>query len=144
MDKISASKIMNGTYGSVWINGEYLADIDSFEAKINIDYEDVNMAGSLSTHKKMIGWSGEGTISLKKIYSRGSSLIGKSLKDGICPTFTVIAKLADPNAFGAERVALKEVTFSELMLVKFEQKTKGTEELPFSFAEYELIDLVEA
>lgn len=143
MAKVKSNNIINGTFGAVWLDGEKLADVDSFEAKITINYEDVNMAEDLATHKKMTGWSGEGTLTLKKVYSTGASLLGEKLKEGTMPTFTIVGKLADPDAYGSERVALSEVTFNEFILMKFEQKSLGTEELPFAFADFDLIDLIE-
>jgi len=144
MSKLKSNKTINGTFGSVWVNGEKWLDVEEFEAKVSIDYEDVNMAEDLATHKKMSGWTGEGTIKVKKVYSRGSGLLAKAVKTGELPDISIVGKLADPDAFGAERVAINEVTFNEFMLLQFAQKTIGSEELPFSFADYEPIDLISA
>lgn len=142
MKKVKSNKIINGTYGSAWVNGEKWTDIDSLEAKVTVNYEDVNMAGDPATHKKMTGWTGEGSLVVKKVYSRGASIMAKAVKSGKIPDVTIVSKIADPDAFGSERVAIKEVTFNEFMLSKFEQKTLGTEELPFAFADYDPIDLI--
>ncbi|PEB56242.1 terminase [Bacillus pseudomycoides] len=144
MGKLKGNKQINGTFGSVWVNGEKWLDVESFEAKVTIDYEDVNMAEDLATHKKMIGWTGEGSMTVKKVYSRGANLLAKSVKEGIVPEVGIVGKLADPDAFGAERVAINDVTFNEFMLLQFEQKTLGTEELSFNFADYDPIDLISA
>lgn len=144
MRKIRSNRQINGTFGSVWVNNEKWLDVDSFEAKININLEEVNMAEDLATHQKMTGWAGEGSMTVKKVYSRGSNLLAKAVKSGVLPDINIVGKLADPDAFGSERVAINEVTFSEFMLMKFEQKTLGTEELPFKFADYDLIDLITA
>lgn len=144
MPKLKANKQINGTFGSVWVNGELWLDVESFEAKVTINYEDVNMALDLATHKKMTGWSGEGTMTVKKVYSRGSILMAKAVKNGQVPDISLTGKLADPDAYGAERVQLNEVTINEFMLMKFEQKTLGTEELPFNFADFQDIDLISA
>lgn len=141
--KIDSNKIINGTFGAVWLDGEKLADVDSFDAKVTINYEDVNMAENLATHKKSMGWSGEGSLVLKKVYSTGASKISVLLKEGKTPIFKIVAKLADPEAYGSERIAISEVTFNEFMLLKFGQKELQTEELPFAFADYELIDIIE-
>ncbi|WLR52465.1 phage tail tube protein [Bacillus tianshenii] len=144
MSKVKSNKQINGTFGTVWVNGDKWLDIDSFEAKITIDFEDVNMAGDLATHKKMTGWTGEGSMTVKKVYSRGASLMANAVKKGVLPDISIVGKLDDPDAFGAERIAIKEVTFNEFMLMKFEQKTLSTEELPFNFADYDPIDLISA
>ena len=144
MTKLKPNKTINGTFGSVWVNNEKWLDVEEFEAKVSIDYEDVNMAGDLATHKKMTGWSGEGTLKVKKVYSRGATLLAKAVKEGVVPDVNLVGKLADPDAFGAERIAINEVTFNEFMLMQFAQKTIGTEELPFNFADYDPIDLISA
>ncbi|MFJ5771403.1 phage tail tube protein [Psychrobacillus sp. NPDC093180] len=144
MSKIRGNKQINGTFGSLWVNGEKWMDIESFEAKVTINYEDVNMSEDLATHKKMTGWSGEGSMTVKKVYSRGANLMANAVKTGILPDINLVGKLADPDAFGAERVDIREVTFNEFMLMKFEQKTKMTEDLPFNFADYDPIDLISA
>lgn len=144
MSKIRANKQINGTFGSVWVNNEKWMDVESFEAKVTVNYEDVNMAEDLATHKKMMGWAGEGTLTVKKVYSRGASLMASAAKSGLVPEVSIVGKLADPDSFGAERVAINEVTFNEFTLLSFEQKTNMTEELPFNFADYDPIDLITA
>jgi hypothetical protein len=144
MAKVKANKVINGTFGSVWVNGEKWMDVESFEAKVSVTYEDVNMSEDLATHKKMTGWTGDGTMSVKKVYSRGASLMANAVKTGQMPDVSIVGKLADPDAFGAERVAISEVTFNEFMLMKFEQKAIGTEDLPFNFADYDPIDIISA
>lgn len=144
MSKIRSNKVINGTYGAVWVNGDKWMDIESFEAKVSVDYEDVNMAEDPATHQKYKGWNGEGSMTVKKMYSRGAALMANAVKKGILPEVSIVGKLADPDSFGSERIALNEVTFNEFTLMAFEQKTLGTEELPFKFADYDPIDLITA
>lgn len=142
--KLKPNRQINGTFGSIWVNNEKWLDIESFEAKVALNFEDVNMAEDLATHKKYTGWSGEGTITVKKVYSRGAKLLGEATKTGEMPDVKLVGKLADPDAFGAERVSIEEITFNEYTLLAFEQKTLATEELPFNFADYDLLDLISA
>lgn len=144
MAKIPSNRQINGTFGAVWVNGEKWMDVESFEARVTANFEDVNMAEDLATHKKMTGWAGEGTLTVKKVYSRGATLLGEAVKNGVVPDINIVGKLADPDAYGAERVAINEVTFNEFTLMQFEQKTVLTEELPFNFADYDLVDLINA
>ncbi|MFD3271520.1 phage tail tube protein [Paenibacillus dendritiformis] len=144
MARPDASKIINGTYGRVWIDGELWAEVDSFEAKVTINYEDVNFAGEGATFKKATGWSGEGSMTIKKIYSRVQQKLGEKVRKGTYPRFEIVGKLADPDAFGSERVALHDVTFNEFLLLKFEQKTLGSADVPFAFSDYEMMDLITA
>jgi len=144
MARPTSNKVINGTFGAVWVNGEKWLDTESFEATVTIEYEDQNFLDDLGTHKKMIGWTGEGTITVKKIYSRGANLLAEAVKNGVLPEVSIVGKLEDPDAHGALRVAIEEVTFTSFQLLQFEQKTTGTEELPFAFGKYDLIDRISA
>lgn len=141
---IKSNRQINGTFGSIWVNNEKWLDVQEFEAKVTLNFEDVNMAEDLATHKKITGWEGEGTLTVKKVYSRGSSLMANAVKEGSMPDISIVGKLADPDAFGSERIALNDITFNEFTLMAFTQKELATEELPFNFADYELIDLITA
>ena len=70
----------------------------------------------------------------------------KKYKDGIVtgelPELKLVAALDDPTAFGAERVALYDVTLDEVTLSKFENKGLVEEEVPFKAGSFELLDLV--
>lgn len=142
MAKPEAKRVVNGTYGRVWVDGELWAEVDSFEAKVTISYEDVNFAGEGATYKKATGWAGEGSMTLKKIYSRVQRKMAAAVRKGEYPRCQIVGKVADPDAFGAERVAVNDVTFNEFMLMKFEQKTLGSEEIPFAFSDYDPIDMI--
>ncbi|SDZ19359.1 phage tail tube protein [Tindallia californiensis] len=137
-----ASKVMNGTYGSLWVDGELWAEVESFEAKVNMDYEDVNFANHAGTYKKGTGWNGEGSITIKKVYSRIQRKVANNIKKGIFPRSTIAGKLDDPEAHGAERVVLRDVTFNEATLLSFEQKTLGSTEVPFNFSDFSMPDMV--
>lgn len=138
-----ANKVMNGTYGKIWVNGELWAEISAFESSINFEYEDVNFCDDLGTHKKMMGWEGEGSLTIKKVNSRSARLIGEQAKTGIVPEVTIIGKLSDPDAHGAERISISNVTFNEFSLMTFEMKNLAEEEMSFNFGDYDFIDLVQ-
>ena len=142
MPQPKANEVINGTYGTVWVNGELWAEVDAFEAKVTVNYEDVNFANHPGTHKKALGWNGEGSMRIKKVYSRVQRAMAENVKKGIYPRLDIVGKLADPDARGAERVALHDVTVNEFNLLKFEQKTAGSEEIPFAFSDYEMVDTI--
>lgn len=139
---MDAKNVINGTFGSLWVDNELWAETDSFEAIVNVDYEDVNIAGNLATHKKQIGWNGTGNLTIKKVNSRVAKKMAKAVKAGKTPRMKLVGKLADPDALGYERVAIYDVTFDSFTLMKFEQKTPGSQEIPFAFSDYDLIDAI--
>lgn len=142
MPKNDASKVISGTYGTIWVDGELWAEVDSFEAKVTIKYEDVNFANDGATHKKGNGWIGEGSLTLKKVYSRVQRKIAVAVKNGKYPRSQIVGKLADPDAHGTERAVINDVTFNEFNLLKFDQKSLGSEEIPFAFSDFDLPDLI--
>ncbi len=137
-----SKRVINGTFGYVWVDNEIWLEVESFEAIVNVDYEDQHMAGSLATHKRQIGWNGTGSMTIKKVRSRMASKLAQGIKSGRLPRVKIVGKLADPDALGAERVAIYDVTFDSLTLMKFEQKTLLKEDVSFAFSNYDPIDLI--
>jgi hypothetical protein len=135
-------RVINGTFGHVWVDNELWMEVESFEAIVNVDYEDQNFAGDLATYRAQVGWNGTGSMSIKKIRSRMAGKLAAGIKNGRIPRVKIVGKLADPDAFGAERVAIYDVTFDSMTLMKFEQKTIAKEDISFAFSDYEPIDLI--
>ncbi len=142
MQKLRSQNFIAGTFGSVWVNDEEWLHVTKFEAKVTGEFEDINMAGRYGVGKKYMGWTGEGTIIVNKVNSTVTKMLSEAFKKGIMPEIKIVGKLADPNALGAERVEILEVTFSEFMLLNFELKAKMEEEIPFTFEDYNLIDTI--
>lgn len=138
----SAQRIMNGTYGTLWVDGEIWAECDTFESKVSINYNSVNFANDGATYQKAMGWSGTGTMTIKKIYSRVQNKMAENVRNGIYPRFEMVGKLDDPDAFGAQRVALHDVTIDDFELLKFDQKKEEDEQMTFKFSDYQMLDSV--
>lgn len=81
---------------------------------------------------------------MHKVNTRMAGLIGRQIRQGHDPRFTVISKLDDPDSFGAERVVLKNVSFDDLTLADWEAGTAGKIEAPFTFTDYEFLDQIGA
>ena len=140
----SAKRVMSGTWGEVWLDNEYVGECYGMQAKVNFNKEDVPMCGRMAQDKKVTSVSCTGSLRMHKVSSRMAIKIGTSMKAGRDPRFTVISKLADPDAYGAERVAIKNVSFDDLTLADWEVAVNGKIEAPFSFTDYEFLDTVEA
>ncbi|WP_413362233.1 phage tail tube protein [Lysinibacillus sp. 3P01SB] len=137
-----ANRVINGTHGAVWVNGEKWLDLESIELKVTLEYEDVYFSEDTGKHRKFMGWVGEGSIVTKKVYSRGTSLLAKAVKTGIMPEVTVTTKLSDPASYGTERTTVSGVTFNEFLLAKMEQRTLLQEELPFEFTDFDILESI--
>ena len=141
-DDVKTNQLIRGTFGRVWIDGDLFANVQSFEVKITLNSEEVDLSNDLGKHQRYMGFTGEGTMTLHKINSKIFAKLAKAIKSGDMPEISVVGKLEDPTALGAERVSFTEVTIDEVMALKFENATIGEEEVPFKFADYEPLDLI--
>lgn len=142
MSKVTADRVLNGKNGSLWIDGELVAEVNSFEAKLTAKVEDVAFAGEMMDDVKITGWTGAGSIELKKVYSRFQKLVLKSLEKGITPRFTVVAAIEDPQALGYERVQLENVVFTEIPLGSFDINSLANESIPFRFSKHRMLEQI--
>lgn len=140
----SAKRAMSGTWGEIWLDGELVAECYKFQAKVTLNKEDIPMCGVMWTDSKVKSMSGKGSVGMYKVNSRMAKLIGEQMRMGIDPRFTIISKLNDRDAYGSERVAVKNVSFDDLTLADWEAGVTGKVEAPFTFGDYEYLDKVEA
>lgn len=139
----SARRVMSGTWGQIWLDGELVGECFGFQAKVALNKEDVPQCGVMWTDSKVKSMKGTGSLRSYKINSRMAKLVGEEMRQGKDPRFTIISKLADPDAYGAERVALKNVSFDDLTLADWEAGAFGKVECPFTFGDYEYLDKVD-
>ena len=143
MNGYRPEQVINGTFGEVWVNGDFVAEALGLTAEIAIEYEDINMPRKLGKGKKMMGFEGTGNIKLNKVTSRFIKILSDNLKAGRQTAITIISKLDDPDALGAERVVIKNATLDGLTLANWEAKTKGEQETAFAFDDWEFLDIIE-
>ena len=135
-----AKGVMNGTHGSLWINDKEIGEVKSFQVKVEFQKEEIKMAGVMATDTKYMGYTVKGSLSLHKINSRMIHYISDSIKKGREPRFTLIGKLADPDADGVERIAIKNVSFDDLTLMDWEVGAVGSSEHPFTATSWDVLD----
>ena len=138
----NAKNAINGTWGSLWINDREIGEVKSFQVKAEFQKEEVKIAGQMAVDTKIMSYSGKGSLQLHKVNSRMVKTLLEEIKAGKDPRFTLIGKLADPNSNGAERIAIKNVSFDDLTLFDFEVGAVGQVECPFTFTDMETMDLI--
>lgn len=146
MPTIDGRRVLSGTYGRVWYNGDLWMEVQQFEAKVTAEREDVQIGLSMDT--KINGLRGEGTLRLLKVYTRTNKTVLEDWKAGRDPRGTLIGAIADPDAVGGqdERIQIDNVWFNELTLLSFEKGAGKTEqEIPFGFTptETRYLDTIE-
>lgn len=139
----SAKRVISGTWGEVWLDGDKVGECYGLQAKVSFDKEDIPLCGQMATDKKITSVSCTGSLRLYKVYSRMAQTIGEYIRNGKDVRFTIISKLSDPDAYGAERVVLRYVSFDDLTLADWEAKNVGKVEAPFTFTDYEYLDMIE-
>lgn len=137
-----ASRVISGTWGSVWLDDEAVVETTALQAKFNKNKEKVYLCGQFVTDSKAMSADGTGSITIKKVDS-GQLRREIDLQKGIDRRYTIISKLADPDAYGAERIALYNVSFDDLTLADWKSNSIGEITLPFTFTRYELLDAIE-
>lgn len=144
--KFNAENAISGNWGELWIDGEKLAEVESFMLKINMIKEDVPVCGSAKGKgKKSMGWDGTGSLSYTKVDSK---LLKKQVelhKAGKPLVCTLTGKLADPAAIEGkhEMITATGVQFDDITLMNWANGQIGKIEKPFTFDNYELLDVIE-
>ena len=93
MANFNPNRVLHGNEGTAWFNGKKLTTLQSIEAKVAADYEDINNCGDPATYRIYNGYSGEGTFTALKIDSDVLSLLGDAYQTGEMPTITIITAL---------------------------------------------------
>ena len=136
------TRLINGDYGELWIEGEWQTSVNAVTADGEISYTGVKLSGSRITHHKATGVEFKGTLNGFKVTSRMvKEHEWASEHKGVPNKYSLVSKLADPEAHGYERIRLINVKFSKVVLANW--KNEGqivTEEIPFNFTGFELID----
>ena len=130
MPEFNPNRIMHGNGGHAWFNGKKLTTLQSVEAKVAGDFEEINVCGDPATYLK--------------IDSDVLSLMAAAYKSGEMPTITIITSQTMPGTSKAERVAYSDITIDEFTLAKFEKKSKTEEEIPFKFGNFEVLETLVA
>ena len=141
---IDAKRVINGTYGQVWLDDVQVLETYGLQAKVEKKKEELSICGRPGTETKLIGFTGKGTLKVRKVNSRMGKLLTEGLRKGKDVRFQVISKLADPDSFSAERILIKNVSFDDLTLADWEAAKAGAVDIPFTFSDFEYLDMIEA
>ncbi|QAT40835.1 phage tail tube protein [Clostridium sp. JN-9] len=136
-------KTLYGNFGAVFINDSQAAEATGIQAKAKINKVDVPMCGTMSKKYKIVGWDGSGTLTLNKTSSRMILLVADDLRNGKETVFTIISKMSDPGNGGTERIKFIGCKVDELTLADWSAGKLGTESVPFTFEDFEILDTID-
>ena len=137
MKKFVSNQVINGTWGELWVDDEYIGEVMSCKGEVSISYSDISMVRSLTAGKKMTKLEGKGSVKLHHVRSN-------KVKKGKTPDFKIIAKLADPDALGVERVVFYHCKFDKAILMDWEVQKNTEESYSFTFEDWDFLDDIRA
>lgn len=125
-----------GSFSKLLMDGEWQTNATSVEATVEMSKGELNVMGDNWTRYKKGQLAGSGTFSGYKVTS-------KMIEQGF-ERFELIVSLEDPEAYGHERVRLKNCMADSIQLANVTSGELVEEETPFTFEGYELLDAVTA
>lgn len=140
--EMDSRQVINGTYGEVWLDGEYLAQVTALKAEVTLKKTEIQMIQKLNTGQKTTGMELKGELKMHKINSFIMNKMSERFKQGKSMTCTIISNLKDPDSAGNERVALYGCLFDKLILADWEAGKMGEESYSFTFEDWETLDSI--
>lgn len=133
---LDASRTIHGSKGKIILDGEWQTNLTEATAEVEMDKKELNLLGDDWTRYKEGNKKGTGSITGYKVTS---SMIQRGFE-----RFEIIVALEDPEAYGHERVRLKNCMADKIQLANLKANELVEEETPFTFEGYELLDPIEA
>jgi hypothetical protein len=131
-----ASRTIHSNNGKILLDGDEQTNVSECTAEVAMDKKEVNTVGDDWTRHKKGTKKGTGSITGYKITS---AMIERGFDK-----FEIISALEDPEAYGYERIRLKNCMADKLSLINLKAGDLVTEDTPFTFEGYELLDKIDA
>ncbi len=129
--------MLKGNDQKIYFDGELLATLTKAEAKITLDYEDIELCGQYGTEHEYTGYSIEGTITRKKTDSNVLKKVHEAILNGNMPQFVITGVNLSVNGKN-ESVTIQNAQLTEVALLNAEAKTVVEEEIPFNASKYKV------
>lgn len=139
---LNKNRILSGSEGKVWLNSEILAFVEKVEIKMTGKFEEITCCGDYATYNKYVGWSGSGTVTIKKINSDIMSQLAQSYSSGEPQELQIVTSVTDIVTGKSERISISEVEITEVNLTSFEAQKIVSMELPFTFSSYQILEKI--
>lgn len=137
---LKAQNTISGKEGRLFLDGQEMAHIKTFEANVEKNKAEVNIMGHHMTGHKTTGANGTGTATFYKVTSQFVTLMMNYVKKGDDPYFTLQAVLDDQSSGrGTERVTLYDVNFDSAKIAGLDVDSEALEEeVPFTFEDFDV------
>lgn len=131
---------ISGKEGKLFLDGEELAHVKTYEANVEKIKEEVLVMGRRMTGHKSNGGTGTGTATFHKVTSRFIQVMKEYMRTGVDPYFTFQSVLDDKTSGrGVERITLYDVNFDSVKVAGLDvDSTSLEEEVPFTFEDFDI------
>lgn len=141
---IQSQSVINGSYGKVYENGQWLMNVYGLEATGEVNFEEVPRSGTRTMGQKATTISYTGSMQTHHVSNEFTSKIRQISNDSQGAYFTeLIVALEDPENPGMarEKHRLKGVQFTNIPIISFEHGSLVEQELQFVFEGHEIITI---
>ena len=59
---VETKRICNGTFGELWLDGDYVGECYKAQAKVELTKEEIKQCGTFFTDNKVVGCKGTGLL----------------------------------------------------------------------------------
>ncbi len=139
---VNVNRLLKGSSGNVWLDTELMSNLTQISAKVKGEFSDHNFCGDPATYSSFDGWSGEGTLTFKKMDSKLWGEVAEAYLTGVMPDIKITTCLTDMSTGKSERVSIEGIVFTEFTLAGFKAKEAIEEEFPFKFSKYRILEKI--
>lgn len=137
---LDATKTLNGSFGKMYHDGEWLTNVTQAEAAGEINKEEVLRAGTRVVGHKVTTITYSGSMTGYKITNALVKKIAQVADDTKGAFVTeLVMKLQDPESADKTWVRLKGVQFDSIPILSYEVGSIVNEETPFTFSGFEYL-----
>lgn len=126
--------------GNIWVDDAEFEKVKSFELKMAMEWEDV--PNGLTTERVLLGYGYEGSYSYRKTDKNRRTIMDKIFAEysaGRTPDVTIVGKAYNKASGKTERVKVSGITFDELTLQNWEEKSVVEQEIAFKASHVEIL-----
>jgi len=129
--------MLKGNDQKIYFDGELLSTLTKAEAKITMNYEEIETCGTYATNYEYTGYSIEGVITRKKTDSRVLAKVHQAIVNGNMPKFVITGVNISVDGKN-ESATIQDAQITEIALLNAEAKTVVEEEIPFNASQFKV------
>lgn len=136
-----SNQYWNGSNGDLWVNDADWDKVKSFALKMILEWEDV--PNGMGTDRVLLGYSYEGAFTYRKSdknYNKAIDLLFAEYAAGRVPDVSIVSKAYNKATGKRQRIKVTGITFDEVDLQNWEEKTVGEIEMPFKASDVEILE----